>query len=550
MPGWLRQLSLIPTRWIALAAGALAVPALLWHLGLMAFIGDEGIRSLVAFEMWLSGDFLQPTLNGEAYLNKPPLYNWILLGSFRLFGYFGEFPARLTTVVFLLAFAVSVWAFSRKHFGNFGALLLAFMLLTSGRILFWDSLLGLIDTCFSWVVFLNFMLLYALGKRQQWLFMFVGSYLLAGLAFLLKGLPAAVFQAISIPVALHFHGVLRRRYLSWSHLGGLLPGLALALGYYILLARQQSIQKVFATLFEQSMQRTPTHYSLGQTLLQLVKFPLDQCYHFLPWTVLVLVCFHRRFWQWLQENDFVRFNFWLLVANLPVYWVSSGTYPRYLLMFIPLFHAIFLYGYNRLRGSGMNESGAQIRAETGTAGHRPWQIKSVETIFLCLTAIAALGAWSLPFLEKTRNLPGIHLTWICCAGGITLCVAGIWADRARRLWWLVPALLLVRLVFDLVILPLRLQEDKANWPRVDMPRLASHWGDRTWWIYGDTETHQVARFYISRDVGNIVRRTQRTDHPKAIYLVDRVLYPDFPGQTVDSLRLETGQKLYLMTNDK
>ena len=39
---------------------------------------DEAIRSLVALEMKLSGNLITPTLHGEYYYNKPPLYNWIL----------------------------------------------------------------------------------------------------------------------------------------------------------------------------------------------------------------------------------------------------------------------------------------------------------------------------------------------------------------------------------------------------------------------------------------------------------------------------------------
>lgn len=45
---------------------ALSIPSFLWNLGSVAFIGDEAIRSLVAFEMKLSGNFIVPTLNGEA----------------------------------------------------------------------------------------------------------------------------------------------------------------------------------------------------------------------------------------------------------------------------------------------------------------------------------------------------------------------------------------------------------------------------------------------------------------------------------------------------
>ena len=63
-------------KWFYIAAIFLLLPALLINLGILTFIDDEGIRSLVALEMKLSGNYITPTLNGEFYYNKPPLYNW------------------------------------------------------------------------------------------------------------------------------------------------------------------------------------------------------------------------------------------------------------------------------------------------------------------------------------------------------------------------------------------------------------------------------------------------------------------------------------------
>ena len=69
------------TLWVILAC-LLLLPALLINLGLMTFIDDEAIRALVALEMKWSGNFITPTLHGEYYYNKPPLFNGILLVFF------------------------------------------------------------------------------------------------------------------------------------------------------------------------------------------------------------------------------------------------------------------------------------------------------------------------------------------------------------------------------------------------------------------------------------------------------------------------------------
>lgn len=58
----------------------LLIPALFINLGKMPLSSDEPTRSVVALEMNLSGNYVTPTINGDYYYNKPPLYNWILAG--------------------------------------------------------------------------------------------------------------------------------------------------------------------------------------------------------------------------------------------------------------------------------------------------------------------------------------------------------------------------------------------------------------------------------------------------------------------------------------
>ncbi|MBK8555132.1 MAG: hypothetical protein IPL65_04875 [Lewinellaceae bacterium] len=62
--------SQISDRQLMWLAVGLALPAFLLNLSQMSFIGDEAIRSLVALEMDLSGDYIKPTLNGVAYFKN------------------------------------------------------------------------------------------------------------------------------------------------------------------------------------------------------------------------------------------------------------------------------------------------------------------------------------------------------------------------------------------------------------------------------------------------------------------------------------------------
>ena len=61
---------------------ALAV-SLFLNIGTRELTQEEPRRALVALEMELSGNYIVPTLNGEIYYIKPPLYNWVLAALFK-----------------------------------------------------------------------------------------------------------------------------------------------------------------------------------------------------------------------------------------------------------------------------------------------------------------------------------------------------------------------------------------------------------------------------------------------------------------------------------
>lgn len=511
--------------WIAVI---LCLPAFLLHLGTIAFIGDEAIRTLVALEMKLSGNFIVPTLNGEPYYNKPPLYNWFIYAVSMVFGTFGEWPTRVTTLIFLGAFAWTVYYFVLSRFDKLTALTMALMLLTSGRILFWDSMLGLIDICFSWIIYLNFMILFHLAKAQRWRLLFILSYLLFSIAFLLKGLPAVVFQAISILTALQLHGVLKKKIFSADHFIGIGVGLIPLILYYAVYATKVPLDKVFSILLDQSMQRTGTHFGIWKTVTHLFTFPFEQTYHFLPWSLLVLVGFHPTCRAWIRSNDFIRFNFWMLMANLPVYWVSVQVYPRYLLMFVPLFNMV----------------GYFILQQSKETNQKFWNV--FRYIFLVFTFLALLGIIGMPIDGRVRALPYIYLYWILSALLMTVCFFSMLIDGSRIFFWFALALLIVRFVFDVVVLPIRKIDHNVNICREDCRRVAENYGQERWYLFGESFPHEVARFYTSGYTNQIIEKVDHTTDSAALYIVDRALYPDFPGQMIDSLTLESGQVFALM----
>ncbi len=519
------NLSLTQISWMAIA---LCVPAFFINLGAVPFIGDEAIRTLVTLEMKMTGNFIVPTISGEAYFNKPPLYNWFIFLFSELFGFFGEWPTRVTTLLFLGCFTLTVYYFMQKQFDRLTAVTLAFMTLTSGRILLWDSMLGLIDICFSWIIFSNFMILYLASKAKRWRAMFLISYLLFSVAFLLKGFPAIVFQGISILVVLQFRRVLKRKLFSIDHFIGIGVGVLPVLAYYVLYAFQVDLDHVFGVLLDQSLQRTALKHSVLDTVMHFFSFPFEQIYHFLPWSILIAIAFHPKVRYFIRSNEFVSFNFWILLANIPVYWLSKEVYPRYLLMFIPLFNVIGYFVLCQIQKTNLK-----------------WWT-AVRYLFIFVSMAVLLAAVSMPFIDIIHELPFLYLTWVLGVIFLAFGTLGLLWDIKRTFFWFVFNLLVFRSVFNLVVLPVRAAEHEMTACRSDCLRVGKKYADGSLYIYGNTNLNLVTKAYASIYANQVIPIVQEAVDSSAIYIVQKELNPEFDGIRVDSLVGFGGRKFTLM----
>ncbi len=148
----------------------LAIPAFFINLGLLPLFADESTRANVALEMVISGNYSVPTVGGEYYYNKPPFYNWILAGLYRLTGNYSEFITRLPALIPMFFFAVTIY-YSVRYFlrDKWIALISGILFLVNGRMLIYDSMLGHIDIFYSWLTFGSFMLIFFFFQKKNYL---------------------------------------------------------------------------------------------------------------------------------------------------------------------------------------------------------------------------------------------------------------------------------------------------------------------------------------------------------------------------------------------
>jgi len=117
-------------------------PRFLW-------IQDEARYGEVVREMVTSGHYMVPTLDGEFYPDKPPLYFWLLALQSRISG-MNAFSFRLVTLLSMLGFAAAFFMFARRLMGESRAVwavlivLSSMLFLVAGNIVRMDLLLALL----------------------------------------------------------------------------------------------------------------------------------------------------------------------------------------------------------------------------------------------------------------------------------------------------------------------------------------------------------------------------------------------------------------------
>lgn len=512
-------------RWILLVVAILLLaPALLINLGLMPFIDDEALRALVALEMDYSGNYLVPTINGDHYFNKPPLYNWILLQYFHYLGDFNEFNARLATVVSLLFFGATVFYFFRKEFGAQWALLNALVLVTCGRILLWDSQLGLIDITFSWLIFWGFMHLYfALREDRPWS-AFGLTYTLAALAFLMKGLPAIVFQGMSVLLVLSLRREWRRLF-SLPHIVGGLWFLLILATYYYFYSKNGPIEELLTTLLNESSKRTAVNYGWLASVKHLFSFPAEMLYHFLPWSLLIILLVHRQSREVVQAKPFLQYLGLAFLAHILLYWTSVEVYPRYLLMHAPLYFGFFLGIYQEMDKD------------------RPWVVKVYEgMLFLLILLFLGACSWIL-FWERAQFVSNYLVKGISLTAFMFLLVIFFVFWYRDRLFIMVIALLVLRIGFNWFVLPDRHMNDwgaSVKRTTIEMARLLH--GTKECYIYKATGFQPTNSFYFTHQQGRIIPRKYEGFEIGDYIIVDRKVYSGVLIDRVGEIRLRYEQR--------
>lgn len=303
---------------VLLVWAAIYLPA----LGSLEIKGEEGRRILPAVQMIESGDYIVPKVGSEPYLRKPPLINWLVAGSFKLFGHRNEWTARLPSVLCVLAVAlVFITVARRSSLGATGSTVAALIWLTNfgmiekGRLIEIEALyVSLFAIAF--ICWLNWWE----EKRSPWLTWLV-PWIFLGLGWLAKG-PIHLFFFYAIVIAVLWRS--RELPTIWNvpHLLGFIVMVSIFAAWavpFVKMTDGAHAAQVWSRQF--SGRLAGEGFNFGGWALNIPR----SLGYFLPWLVFAPLIGGRDQRSRLQHSALI----WGIAAPLVIVDLIPGSLPRY-----------------------------------------------------------------------------------------------------------------------------------------------------------------------------------------------------------------------------
>jgi 4-amino-4-deoxy-L-arabinose transferase-like glycosyltransferase len=317
----------------------------------------EADRTIIAWEMLKTGDFLVPHLLGSEILTKPPLYYWLVAGFLSLTGTVTEFTARLPSAFAAILEAVFFFILLiRAGFNRKDSLLGAAMLSTTFQLITLSSVAE-IDMFFGLLSFLSLGLLYFALTEQSYQ-MLTASYLLLAIAFLAKGPPILFFFGMTtVFFTLYLFAQERPRALLRfsliAHSGGILVA-SLIIGSWIFFLservgldelKRQFSTEVVARVFEPSPQKRGVFFYFINILGGLA-----------PWSIFLVYFVYKAYKttnEVFSSSDSIKkliiYSMIVVFGALFLLSLAEGKSSRYLFPVYPFAIILALSGLQQLR---------------------------------------------------------------------------------------------------------------------------------------------------------------------------------------------------------
>ena len=478
-------------KWLNLLILVTMVVALFFNVGINALYLEEPRRAMIALEMDQQDDLIVPTYYGEYYYRKPPIFNWAILGSYRLFGV-TEWATRLVSVLSVLLWAGVNFLFVRRYGSKDLAQFSSLLLICAPILLYFMSFMAEIDDFYCLISYSSIVVYYHFYRQNQPWGMFLGLYGLSALGLLTKGLPSVVFGGMTILGFLAWKKNWRQIF-SWAHLTGILTFCGIVGSFLWAYHQQHDVLNYFEGLWGQASDQTVLNeekHGLIRFLQHLVTQPLNNAGSIGIAAAFLLLGFRKGALKRLFADDLMAFCGVAWLANIPVYWLSPGSKPVYNMMLDPF---LIILGVQLL----LNEGPELKWINAG--------FKVLNPFILVVVTFSMLVIPFIPFFAPIQEY-----FWACFVIALVAltCLLAWFRWRGFHLHWLVIGLLLSRVAFDAVVLPMRVWDGQHTRFKEDSEQIVARSGTDhvRIWKYRDEGTfaHHFA-FYIERGKGEVLR---------------------------------------------
>jgi len=500
--------------------------------GQFGLIGaDEPRYAQVAREMLDRRDWITPTLGGQPWLEKPPLYYWQAMLAYWVLNV-SDVAARVPSAIDATLLVIAVYLFFRRF--RPGAELDAALITASCAGIIGYSRAASMDMALAATFSIAMLAWWAWRETDKRLYLTL-FYVFIALGMLAKG-PVAPFLVLVMLMLFAAMTKEWRRVLKTIWLPGIFLFCLIALPWYFAVQLrnpeffrefilEHNLARFSSDLYRH---RQPVWYYLPVTLLAIV-----------PWTVFVIAAVVERIRLWWKERNFPEpdlqlefgvFTCLWLVVPVVFFSVSQSKLPGYILPAIPA-ATVLLADYLR-------EHLERERDQTETVS------KSLAVLHAIVAAAPIVPALLVSYLVTEHRLPtgrpmliALAIAFVLCAA-IALTLVSRSQLRMLRFITLIPVVLAVAAVLKL--------GTTAIDQKLSVRPLA--------WELASLEAHRLPLvvYGVPREVeyGLAFYRNQKIDHyePGHIPKVEHLLVAPVTWKD-NVLKETTGRRISFLFND-
>ena len=397
--------------------------ALVYFLGLFVDIaGDSAKYAAIAKNIFHSGDWINLSIHGDPYDQKPPFLFWLGTLGYYLFG-FSNFGFKFFPVLYAFFGVFCVYKLGSSLYNNKVGKLAAILISFSVIYFLYN-----VDVHTDMVLMTN--VVFALWQLYEYLknkktVNFVLGFFAVGLAITTKGPIGAFVPAFAVLSYLVF----QKKYKELFHLKwllGILIAFVTALPAFIGLYNQFGVEGLRFFFWTNNFGRIAGSYVVSKNT-DYFFYLHTLSYMYAPWSLVLFVALFLEFRDFIKKRFsgaeyFIFGGTWLFFIILSV---ARGKSPNYMLILIPLLTLILAKWLSRLME---NPQGKLFKAVS------KMQVSMVALLWVCLALFNG-------YLFPSYNIA----YWILIFGVLIVTLYIYRTQKDVQVRFLVPSMLVVTL---------------------------------------------------------------------------------------------------------